>query len=210
MAIARVLLKDRRILTAKDRDAALRSHPFLSELQLYRNPLEGDPERPVYLTVYVENLICADCNGTWARELEEEAGEALYQFVHLHRPAAGVLRPWAFFYAIKLWWTQRRAEELRCGDLVPVLRAIRDERDVPTSIRVAQMRGSHWNYASLGGVWHGDPPHITFIIWGVVFIVTRVPKETPVPWPSVELEKGITRSHLPVLHRSDLVQLLAP
>jgi hypothetical protein len=58
--------------------------------------------------------------------------------------------------------------------------------------------------------WHGDPPHITFIIWGVVFIITRVPKETPVPWPSVELEEGITRPHLPVLLRSDHVQLIAP
>lgn len=204
VAVARVLLKDRKIKTGRERDAALRNHPFLSGLRLYRNPLEGDPERSAHLTVWVENLLCRDCNGEWARRLEEEAGAALYQFVHLHRPASPILRAWAFFFAIKLWWSQRRAEALRWGDLLPVLRAIRDDRDVPTSIRVAQVRGSHWNFASTAGRWVGDPPHIVFIIWNVVFIVTRIPKGQPVPWPSVELEAGITRSALPVLGRPDL------
>jgi hypothetical protein len=53
----------------------------------------------------------------------------------------------------------------------------------------------------------GDPPHITFIIRGVVFIVTRQPKGTGVPWPSVELEAGVTRSRLPVLKGAELRDL---
>lgn len=135
VVVARVLLKDRKIRAGRERDAALRSHPFLSGLRVYSDPLEGDPERPAHLTVWVENLLCKDCNGDWAKRLEEESGEALYQFVHLHPPASPILRAWAFFFAIKLWWSQRRAEALRSGDLVPVLRAIRRHRDVPTSRR---------------------------------------------------------------------------
>ena len=210
MAVARVLLKDRKIRTGQERDLALRTDAFISGLHLYRDPLEGEPERSITLSVWIENLICADCNGSWARQLEEEAGAALYQFIHLHRPATDVLRSWAFFFAIKLWWSQRRAELLRWGDLVPVLRAIRDERDVPTSILVAQVRGSHWNYASSGGRWVGDPPHIVFIIGGVVFIVTRIPRGTPVPWSSIELEEGVTRAALPELSTSDIRLLVTP
>jgi hypothetical protein len=59
----------------------------------------------------------------------------------------------------------------------------------------------------MSGGWAGDPPHITFIIWGVVFIVTRLPKGTAVPWPSVELEADITRSKLPVLKGVELRDL---
>jgi hypothetical protein len=50
VAVARVLLKDKKIKTSEERDAALRNHPFLSGLRLYRDPLEGGPERPVHLT----------------------------------------------------------------------------------------------------------------------------------------------------------------
>lgn len=207
VAVARVLLKDRAIKTGKDRDAALRAHPFFSGLKLYRDPLRSDPERPIFLTVYVENLICKECNQTWARELEEEAGDALYQFIHLHRPAQAVLREWSFYFAVKLWWAQKRAEALRWGDLVPVLRAISGRAGLPSSIRVAQVRGSHWEFASLSGGWAGDPPHITFIIRGVVFIVTRLSKGTSVRWPSVELEAGVTRSRLPVLKGAELRDL---
>jgi hypothetical protein len=207
VAVARALLKDRAIKTGKDRDAALRAHPFFSGLRLYRDPLRSDPERPIFLTVYVENLICRECNQSWARELEEEAGNALYQFIHLHRSAQAVLREWSFYFAVKLWWAQRRAEALRWGDLVPVLRAISGRVGPPSSIRVAQVRGRRWEFASMAGGWAGDPPHITFIIRGVVFIVRRLPKGTDVPWPSVELEAGVTRSTLPVLQGADLRHL---
>ena len=207
VAVARSLLKDRTIQTGRERDAAFRRHPFFKGLRLYRDPLRRDPERPIFLTVYVENLICKECNQTWARELEEEAGEALYQFVHLHRPAQAVLREWTFYFAVKLWWAQQRAEALRWGDLVPVLRAIRERSGLGTSIRVAQVRGSHWEFASMSGGWVGDPPHMTFIIWGIVFIVTRLPKGTDVPWRSIELEAGVTRSKLPVLSLTELNHL---
>jgi len=90
VAVAQVLLKDRSISTGRERDAALRRDPFFKGLKLYRNPLAGNPERPIYLDVYIENLICESCNRTWARLLEEEAGPNLYQFIHLHRPAQGV------------------------------------------------------------------------------------------------------------------------
>jgi hypothetical protein len=201
-----VLLRDRSIKTSGERDAALRGHPFFAALGGYRDPFRGDPERPIHLTVYVENLICRECNGTWARELEEEAGEALYQFVHLHRPAQAILREWSFYFAVKLWWAQRRSEALHWGELVPVQRAIRERTGLDVSIRVGRAQGSHWEFATSGG-WVGDPPHITFVIWGVVFIVTQLPKNTDVPWPSIELEKGVTRSKLPILSTSDLTSL---
>jgi hypothetical protein len=137
VAVAQVLLKDRRIRTGQERDAALRRHPFFNELRLHRDPLAGEPERKIRLDVYVENLICGDCNSTWARELEEEAGSALYQFIHLHRPAQDVLREWSFYFATKMWWANRRAEILRWGDLVPVLRAIRERSSLDASIRLA-------------------------------------------------------------------------
>jgi hypothetical protein len=57
--------------------------------------------------------------------------------------------------------------------------------------------------------WIGDPRHITLIIWGVVFTVARLPKGTAVPWPSIELEEGVTRSHLPVLSGAQLADQLA-
>ena len=209
VAVARVLLKDRSIETGKQRDAALRRDPFFTGLKLYRNPLAGESERLIYLHVYVENLICKECNGTWARLLEEEAGLNLYQFVHLHRPAEAILREWSFYFAIKLWWANRRAEALRWGDLVPVLRAIRERTGLDVSIRVAGVPGSHWNFASMAGRWIGDPPHLTFIIWGVVFIVARLPTGTEVPWPSIELEEGVTRAILPVLTKLQLADLLA-
>lgn len=207
VAVARVLLKDRGIRDGKERDEAFRSDPFFAGLQLYRDPLQGDPERPIFMSVWIEDLLCRDCNGGWARELEEDAGNNLYQFIHLHRPARD-LRGWAFYYAIKLWWAQRRAELLKWGDLVPVLQSIRETRDVSTSIRVAQVPGSKWKYASSGGRWTGDPPHIVFIIWGVVFIVTMVPTATTVPWPSVELQTGVARKVLPRLSTSDIRTLM--
>jgi hypothetical protein len=165
VAVAQVLLRDRRIKTGEERDAALRGHPFFKELRLYRNPLAGEPERRIYLDVYVENLICKHCNSTWARVLEEEGGSALYQFIHLHRPAKTYCA-----YGVS---TSRS----RCGGrivapklcdgatLVPVMRAIRDRSGLDTSIRVARVAGSHWQFASTGGRWVGDPPHIVFIIW---------------------------------------------
>jgi hypothetical protein len=210
VAVARVLLKDRQIRTGKERDEAFRSDPFFARLQLYRDPLEGEPERPISMSVWIRDLLCPDCNGGWAKKLEEDAGNDLYQFVHLHRPASVDLRGWAFYFAIKLWWSQRRAELLRWGDLVPVMRSIKETRDVSTSVRVAQVGGAErWKYASSGGRWTGNPPHIVFIIWGVVFIVTRAPKGAAVPWPSVELGAGIARKDLPRLATSDIRSLLS-
>jgi hypothetical protein len=45
------------------------------------------------------------------------------------------------------------------------------------------------------------------MIRGVVFIVTHQPKGTGVPWPSVELEAGVTRSRLPMLKEAELRDL---
>jgi hypothetical protein len=157
--------------------------------------------------VYVENLIC---NGVQP-DLGARAGRGSRRRVVPVHPLApsgsSCLAPVELYFAVRLWWAQRRAEALRWGDLVSVLGAIRARGTLWTSIRVAQVRGSHWEFASMSGGWAGDPPHITFIIRGVVFIVTRLPKDTDVPWPSVELEAGVTRSKLPILKGAELRDL---
>ncbi|MFL5798478.1 MAG: hypothetical protein ACJ77A_11175 [Actinomycetota bacterium] len=177
LVIGRVLLKDHGVAPTELRPR-LRTHPWYKELDLWEHdPVEGEPVRKVNLAdAKIRNLLCRDCNGSWARRLEEQGGERLYQFIHLHRPAdAPVMRRWVMFFAMKLWWTERRTEALRHGDLHQVFDVLRRSgSSIETSIRVARLRASRdrWRFAFVRrGRVPGGTDSIVFIFWGVVFVV---------------------------------------
>lgn len=57
---------------------------------------------------YIENLLCADCNVGWARELEEEAGANLFRFLHEDGPLdAQLMKRWLVFFTSRTFSTTR-------------------------------------------------------------------------------------------------------
>ena len=89
LAVGRVLFRNNQLTTKEMRDRLQRD--WFSELRGYVDPLKEDPfegGKPVRLGEWVKNLICADCNRTWARKLEEEAGSELDTWTDIGGTAA--------------------------------------------------------------------------------------------------------------------------
>jgi hypothetical protein len=191
---------------------------WFSEFRGYADPLEDDPVeagRPVRLDWWVRNFICADCNGTWAKDLEEDAGNELYNFVHgAGRISDPPMRFWAWFFAMKLWRYYHRNETMFDGVLHPVLDPIsrRDMTLIPP-IRLCQLPtkagDSRWRFGWLQG---GPPRYWSFVLWGTAWFVIQPPRRGALPnlpFDNVLLESGLRRLDLPVVPRPVLSQFWA-
>lgn len=166
----------------------------------------------------IENLLCHDCN-VRAGKLESRAAPFLRAFLYEGSPANGLLRQWAWYFAVKLWLAETIATNLSDGPLQPLLSPLlRDSTSVSMRVRVAELKPS------------GDPVyrflHITqrsiatgfeYVMWaidGLLWFVLPVGLLDAVPEPvahvrTVELEDGMRRANLPRLRPRDLAVLPA-
>ena len=84
--------------------AELRRHLPADYHRIGEDGLPDDSVEPDFrLNGYVENLICADCNGGWVRRLEEDAGPKIYGFVHAHGELSDLetIKRWMVDFAVK-------------------------------------------------------------------------------------------------------------
>ncbi len=218
LTIGRVLLRNRQLTTPEMRRRLQTG--WFSEYRGYAHPLDEDPiegGKPVRLDWWVGNFICKECNRTWARRLEEEAGNELYNFVHgSGRISDPPVRFWAWFFAMKLWRYYQRNETTGDGILHPVLDPIRrrDPSGIPP-ICLCRMRqptkaaDNRWRFAWM----HGDPPRYwSFVLWGTTWFVVLPTKRGTVPdlpFDNVLLESGVRRADLPFVSRRSLAQFWA-
>ena len=214
VAIGRVILANRQ-LSADDVRNRLQSDRF-AEFGLYPDVLvSGEPEGRGWINSAIFGLLCRDCNGGWARELEEAAGEALYDFTLLRGPANDrLLRRWACFFTLKLRFSHAKTDVLSWGDLRPVLGRLRDPGvTVALPVLLARMPGSPrtWNFAAIARGWAGtDSPFIYWVIRGVLWI-TAIPRDGKLvlPVPTVPLTDGLRLHHLPLLTKSQRARLVS-
>lgn len=215
VAIGRVILNDKRLSREQVRERLQdkRHRGF----QLY-NLEDGFPmsdeqiEGPAWFNQEIRGLICVDCNEDWARILEENAGNNLYDFTHLYGKADGtLLRRWAWFFAVKLWWGHSRTESLADGPLLPILSKLAQlDANVEMPVRVARLTSSTrtWDFSSIMRGWAGrSNPYIFWIIGGVVWMVVgKPPGPIRLPIRTTELVDGLTLPRVPTIRKRDLVR----
>ena len=218
VAIGRVILADRGLSSDEVR-RRLQEEEY-REFRRYAIgqgfPLGEKDVGQAWFNTEIRGLICRSCNSGWAKDLEEAAGPRLYSFVHLHGQAdEQVLRRWAAFFAIKLWWAYRRTEVLADGALRSILPKLADPKvQVEPSVCVARLHGAspqRWNFAGTMGGWAAglDGPYIPWIIRGVVWIFVLAKRHTTGgPIPSTELVNGVTLADIERVGPADLVALL--
>jgi hypothetical protein len=196
VAIGRVILGNRGLSPDQVR-THLQSGRF-RDFRYYESIDDDEGAAPVaWLNQELRGLICETCNNRWARQLEEDAGNNLYDFTMLRGKAdAPLLRRWALYFAIKLWFAGTRSEDLAHGPLRPVLRSLADPGvTVKVPVLVARVDASPnvWNFVASAKGWRGsDTPFMAWVMRGVVWVVavTDGPKVT-LPIPATPLVAGL-------------------
>lgn len=215
VAIGRVILGNAGLSKDEVR-AGLQSERF-RQFGLYREPSLSEREGPAWSNQSIRGLICKECNETWAKELEEEAGKALFGFINGGEPAqAALLRRWAWYFAIKLWWANTRTETLADGPLQPMLAQIAkpDAQVVsPMLVRVVRLpfKGEEWDFAANVRGWAGvqESAFIPWVMRGVAMLAVCVFGSTmylPIP-DSAELTQGLRLSAVPTLKPEEVPPL---
>ena len=208
-AIARVIFGDRSLTPSQVRER-LRSDRF-QEFGQYTSPNEEDRIGRVWLDQWIRGLICQTCNEGWAKDLEERAGDNLYDFIHLRgRADAALLRRWAWFFAIKLWFSHKRTEYLADGPGLQVLgKVARSDFSVAMPVRLVRLPFSPRNFDITGFSGWGGAPDSTFmmfVIGSVAFLVIGSEKPTfrlPIP-NSTELTDGLRWQDVVMLRRGQV------
>ena len=214
IAIGRVIVADKGL--TPDQVRTRLQDAYHRDFRLYKlggSPIADEEEGAAWFNQAIEGLICMGCNKRWAKELEEQAGENLYDFTNLHgRADARLLRRWAFFFATKLWWGHRRTEPLAGGLLLPFLGKLVDPAvriDMP--VRLARLTSSprDWSFAGIMRGWAGTKsPYIMWIMRGVVWmVVAKSPHQISLPVRTTELVDGLTLPQVPAIRRRELVPL---
>ena len=219
VAIGRVILGDKRL--TRDEVRTLLQSGDLRDFRRHRLgagfPLEDHDVGPGWFNTEIRGLLCESCNSGWAKDLEEQAGANLYDFTEMYgRADAQVLRRWAMFFAIKLWWAYSRPEPLAGGALITFLGKLVDPAvQVGTSIRLARLTSSRrdWNFAATMGGWAGGgyTPFIAWIMRGVVWLVVVATEDGKgkLPIKTTELVDGLALTHVTTIRRRDLVPLFS-
>ena len=212
IAIGRVILANRGLSPDEVREH-LRTGPFREFRYLETIDDDIDSADVAWLNQEIRGLICETCNRRWARQLEQDAGNNLYDFTHLRgRADARLLRRWPWFFAIKLWFAGSRPEGIAHGPLRPVLRSLADPAVVVTMpVLVARIDSSarDWSFAATGKGWRGaDTPFFAWIIRGLVWIVaaTDGPKVT-LPIPATVLDSDLRLQDVQRIKQKQLVPL---
>jgi len=214
VAIGRVILGNRKLSPDQVRER-LRDQHF-REFGAYETPLEEGPSRPFWLNSHIRGLICERCNRTWARQLEEDAGENLYGFTMLGQAVdAQLLKRWAWFFAMKMWFSSWRPQALMDGPLRSVLPS-RAKPDVSVEMPVVLARldasPRQWSFAGTAGGLRGTgtiTPHMFWIIRGVVWIVAATDAgKVSLPFRVTPLVPGIRLPQVPMIKRRQIIPLL--
>jgi hypothetical protein len=139
------------------------------------------------------------------RQLEEDAGKNLYDFLNLRgKIDARLFQRWAWYFATKLWFSHARTEFLSDGGLRPVLTKLaKPEVAVGMPIHLARLDASErtWQYASRIRGWAGDDsPFMFWVMRGLVILVVADPGPTIVlPIPSTQLREGLRLQDIQVI-----------
>ncbi|MEX0834064.1 MAG: hypothetical protein WD276_09390 [Actinomycetota bacterium] len=172
----------------------------------------SDGSEPILFDNYITDLVCKDCNNRWANQLEQQAGDELYAFVHEGGSVvdAGQLRRWVWFFAIKLWFYEAPTDALAGGPLRPVLHALaQPDGKVMLYTRVARLDADPeiWRF---GWAFKTTGPDVRFefVLWGIWFFALVQETGPPnLPFRTVKLTGGATRNSLPVIPRRELAVL---
>jgi hypothetical protein len=198
IAIGRVILGNRNLKPDEVR-AHLQNDHFRDFRYFESIDDDIDTAPLAWLNQELRGLICETCNNRWARQLEEDAGYNLYNFTLGRGRADGpLLRRWAWYFAIKLWFLGVRPEALADGPLRPVLRSLADPTvmvQMPVLVGRLDASPREWNFAAAAKGWRGgdaDTPFMAWIIRGVVWIVTATDAtKVTLPIPATPLTNGL-------------------
>ncbi len=213
LPIGRVVLRNRnKELTTKEMRAKLPTGYF--RLDVGGRPAETKvPD--LRLDGYIENILCADCNGGWAIDLEEHVGPMLYKFVHLkgHLKDVNTLKRWMAFFAIKGAFYYQRTEALaENGPYHPLLGKIsRPEVAVEFPLYVARLdvRPKRWQFSYVADPLVGEWPVMLWIhFWGVLFVLA-IPGSVP-RVPMSDGVEGLRFIDTVVIRKRDIHKLAPP
>lgn len=196
LATGRVMFADR-TLDRDQLDSLLRSDRWAEFLCV--NTAAGRVRPAALADAAVRNLLCEVCNRGWANELEKQAGEHLFRFIHEDGPAAAhLLRRWVWFLATKAWWLDKKTEPLRAGPLLSILETLaRPHARVLTQVRVARLAvdPERWAFQLVVplGIPTPEPPSMLLVLRGTAFFAVDRDNDhmNPLPFPTVELLPSI-------------------
>lgn len=196
IAIGRVLVRNWSLPPNEVRRLLRTGH--FGEFRLYERPYEHDtPGKQAWLNQEIRGLICRECNMRWARQLEEDAGKNLYEFLnHRGKIDARLFHRWAWFFATKLWFAHSRTEGLAEGPLLPVLRQLaKPDVNIKMPVYLARLDAPSrkWQFGARIRGWAGeDGPFMFWIIRGLVILVVAEGGPTvTLPVPSISLREGL-------------------
>lgn len=146
------------------------------------------------LNGYVENLVCADCNGGWVRRLEEDAGASIYGFVHDHDQLTSLefIKRWMVYFAVKGAHYYARTEDLaEVPAYLPILTKVSHPGTiVELSLYVARIDvdPERWRFTYTANplLARADPVMLRVVFWGVVFALAD-----PAAPPPVEMTEAV-------------------
>lgn len=200
LAVGRALMRDRTMDRATMQ--ARLADDYWGGFKQYDQGLVDETSRPAPLGWWVRDLICRDCNGGWAKRLEERAGAHLYEFLHVYAEAdATLLGRWAWFFAFKARFYYRRTEVLRSGplaDVLPHLAGARLSQLPPVWLSRLDASPRRWRFAL-----HYDWAFVTnTVVW-----VAQSKRNMRPPFAARALEDGLRVIDLPRVRVRELGKL---
>jgi hypothetical protein len=155
-------------------------------------------EPDLRLNGYVENLICAECNGGWIRRLEEDAGASIYGFVHAHDELTSLetIKRWMVYFAVKGAHYYVRTEDLASiPAYLPILTKVSHPGStVELSLYVARIDvdPERWDFTYVANpmLIRDDPVMLRIVFCGVLFALAD--PEAPPPLEMAEAVEGLT------------------
>lgn len=193
------------------------SVPGTQVRQLLRQELGGyrvegaDLERSAHLgdkTIF--GLLCRDCNGGWANDLEEATGRHLSQFLDGAAPGNGLLlRRWAAYFAAKAFWADHWPRPLTTGFLHPVMRLLANpDVRVGISVRITYFKGEKREPLFLLGTGlEAEREYVFFVLRGVGWLVFRESPSGPTA-RSREVADGLSIDQYPKVSLNHLPAFL--
>jgi hypothetical protein len=166
--VGRALLGDPSVSNTEEMRRRLEHKTFLQAAKDAGSP--NGRGRLIRADMHITSLLCETCNSGWARELEEEAGDHLFNFLNGDAPMdRGLLGRWIRFFAIKCGAYYQRTEWLAAGDR-PLLQDLSKPEHPDEPLFMAEMvdRPSvTWAYyqRNMTDMWRGAMIVTQSVIW---------------------------------------------
>lgn len=196
-------------------DAMRRLLPMNNVQMFIGERLQEPPEADKRLDMYVKNLLCGECNGGWAIQLEETVGPILYGFVHLRDRLSAIreLKRWMVFFAVKAELYYKRTEVLADGGpLFPVLGKLVDP-DVAVGfelyVGVFDASPKRWQFGFAADPGLGQWPVLLWVhFWGVLFVLVVPGIAFTVPLSRAT--EGLRKLDVSKVRKRDLPKVMPP